>query len=96
MVEFSMLKRTTRRLLAVAVVLALALLVTHAASHWHSHEYDQDHCQICHVGHTAVPQTAAQVAVQATAQIARLALAIEFAPKLDFVGSLSIPRAPPA
>jgi hypothetical protein len=96
LITFDMVKRTTKRLLAVAVVLALALLVTHAASHWHSHEYDQDRCQICHVGHTAVPQAVAQVAMQATAQISRLALAIEFAPKLDFVGSLSIPRAPPA
>jgi len=91
-----MLKRTTKRLLAVAVVLALVLLATHAVSHWHSHAYDEDHCQICHVGHAAIPQAAAQVVVQAAAPVARLALAEEFAPELDFVGTLSIPRAPPA
>jgi hypothetical protein len=94
--EFKMVKRTTKRLLALAVILALALLVTHAASHWHSHAYDQDHCQICHVGHTTIPQARARVVVQPAGQISRLALAVEFAPKLDFVGSLSIARAPPA
>lgn len=91
-----MVKRTTKRLLAVAVVLALALLATHAVSDWHIHSHDEDHCQICHVGHAAIPQAAAEVAVQAAAPVARLALAEESAPKVDFVGTLSIPRAPPA
>jgi hypothetical protein len=91
-----MAKQTIKRLLAVTVLLALALLATHAVSHWHTHAYDEDHCQICHVGHAAIPQPAAQVAVKAAAPIARLALAEESAPELDFVGTLSIPRAPPA
>ena len=91
-----MVKRTTKRLLAVAIVVALVLLATHAVSHWHVHAYDEDHCQICHVGHAAIPQAAAQVAVQAAAPIARLALAEGSAPDLEFVGSPSIPRAPPA
>jgi hypothetical protein len=55
LIELDMVKRTTKPLLAVAVVLALALLATHAASHWHSHGYDQDHCQICHGGHAGIP-----------------------------------------
>ena len=91
-----MVKRTTNRLLAVAVIIALVLLITHAVSHWHSHAYDEDHCQVCHVGHAAIPQAAAQVAVQAATPIARVALAEKVAPQLDFVGTLSIPRAPPA
>jgi hypothetical protein len=95
-VESRMTKRIAKRLLAVVVVLAVAMLATHAVSHWHSHEYDEDHCQICHVGHAAIPQAAAQVAVQAPVPTVRLALAEEFTPELDFVGTLSIPRAPPA
>ncbi len=91
-----MLKRTTKRLLAVAVVIALALLTTHAVSHWHSHAYDEDNCQVCHVGHAVIPQAAPHVAVQAATPIARLAIVEESAPELDFVGTLSIPRAPPA
>jgi hypothetical protein len=89
-------KRTTKRLLTLALAFALALLVTHAVSHWHSTASDEDHCQVCHVGHAAIPQTAAQVAVQAPGPVATLALAQETRPDLDFVGTLSIPRAPPA
>ena len=94
--EPRMTKRVAKRLLAVAAVIALALLTTHAVSHWHSHAYDEDNCQVCHVGHAAIPQAAAKVAVQAATPIARVAPAEEFAPQLSFVGTLSIPRAPPA
>jgi hypothetical protein len=91
-----MVKRTTNRLLAIAVVLALGALSTHAVSHWHAHAYDEDHCQICHVGHAAIPQAAAQVAAQAPVPTVRLTVAKEFTSDLEFVGTLSIPRAPPA
>lgn len=91
-----MTKQVANRLLTVSLILAVALLATHAVSHWHGHSYDEDHCQICHVGHAAIPQAAAQMAVQAAAPIGRVALAEEVAPDLDFVGTLSIPRAPPA
>jgi hypothetical protein len=94
--EPRMTKRIAKRLLTVAAILALAALSTHAVSHWHSHAYDEDNCQVCHVGHAAIPQAAAQVAVQAATPIARVALAEEFAPNLEFVYTLSIPRAPPA
>jgi hypothetical protein len=91
-----MAKQTIKRLLAVALVLAVALLATHAVSHWHLHVYDETHCQVCHVGHAAIPQPATQVAVQAPGPITPLALAEEFTPDLEFAGTLSIPRAPPA
>jgi hypothetical protein len=94
--EFKMSKRTTNRLLAVVAILAVALLATHAVSHWHTQAYDEDHCQICHVGHAAIPQPAVQVAAQAPAPIARVTLAGELAPRPDFVYTVSIPRAPPA
>jgi hypothetical protein len=94
--ESRMTKRIANRLLAIAAIFALAVLATHAVSHWHSHAYDEDHCQICHVGHAAIPQPAAQIAVQPAAPTARLALAANFAPGLDFAGTPSIPRAPPS
>ena len=94
--EPRMTKRIAKRLLTVAAILALAALSTHAVSHWHDHAYDEDHCQVCHVGHAAIPQAPAQVAVQVAAPIARITLAEEFAPNLEFVYTLSIPRAPPA
>jgi len=91
-----MTKRVANRLLIAAAILALAVLATHAVSHWHSHAYDEDNCQICHVGHAAIPQPAVQVAEQAPAPVAHLAIDNESAPRLDFVGTPSIPRAPPA
>jgi hypothetical protein len=94
--ETSFTKRIARRLLAVAAILALAALSTHAVSHWHDHAYDEDHCQVCHVGHAAIPQPAAQVALQAPTPVAHVAVDNESAPQLDFVGTPSIPRAPPA
>jgi hypothetical protein len=95
-VESRITKRIANRLLAVTAILALALLATHAVSHWHTNAYDEDHCQVCHVGHAAIPQPAAEVALQAPAPVARLAVGDESVPQLDFVGTLSIPRAPPA
>jgi len=91
-----MTKRITNRLLAVAAVLAVVALSTHAVAHWHTHSFHEDHCQVCHVGCAAIPQAAAQVAGHAAAPTARLALAKELAPRIDFVGTPSIPRAPPA
>ena len=91
-----MTKRMARRLLAVTLVLAVALLATHAVSHWHPRAYDEAHCRVCHTGQAAIPQTAAQIAVQAPVPIATLALGEGIRPDLDFVGTLSIPRAPPA
>jgi hypothetical protein len=93
---FVMAKRTTKRLLAVALVLAVALLATHAVSHWHPRAYDEAHCRVCHTGQAAIPQAAAQLAVQTPVPIATLALGEEVGPDLDFAGTPSIPRAPPA
>jgi hypothetical protein len=96
LIDSAIAKRIARRLLAVVVLLALALLATHAVSHWHNQSYDEDNCQICHLGHAAIPQPAPQVAVQAATPVARLAIGDESAPHPDFVGTPSIPRAPPA
>jgi hypothetical protein len=86
----------TRRLLAVALMLALAVLAAHAVSHAHANAYDEDHCQICHVGHAAIPQPGPQVALLAPALVARFTIGDAAAPRLEFVGTSSIPRAPPA
>ena len=90
-----MAKRITLRLLAVALILTVCALGTHAVVHWDGHAYDEQHCQVCHIGHAAVPQTAAQVSLQAPVPIARFAHVEELAPYLVPVRTLSIPRAPP-
>jgi hypothetical protein len=91
-----MTKRLTRYLLAVALILSVGALGTHAVAHWHAHPYDEDHCQICHIGHAAIPRPAIQMAAQSPSPISRFALAEDFTPDLEAVRTLSIPRAPPA
>ena len=91
-----MTKRVIKGLLGVALVLAVALLATHAVSHWHTLAGDEQHCQVCHVGHAAVPQPTTQVAAQAPIAVARLTPAEDFHLDLEESRSLSIPRAPPA
>ncbi len=91
-----MAKRTTRRLLAIVLALGVALLATHAVSHWHPHADDEAHCRVCHTGQAAIPQAAPQIAMQVPAPIANLALGEAVRPDLDFAGTPSIPRAPPA
>jgi hypothetical protein len=92
----AMVNRIIRRLAGVALIVAVALLATHAISDWHAHTYDEDHCQVCHVGHSAIPQAAPQVAVQSPAPVAALTPAPETKPHYEIAGSPSIPRAPPA
>ncbi len=91
-----MAKRITLRLLAVALILTVCALGTHAVAHWHGHAYDEQHCQVCHIGHAAIPQPAVQSAIQAPLPVARFALAEQSTPDLEPVRTLSIPRAPPA
>ena len=91
-----MTKRVTKGLLGVVLMLAVALLATHAVSHWHTEAGNEQNCQVCHVGHAAIPQPAVQVATQAPAPVARFAPTEDFHLDLEESRSLSIPRAPPA
>jgi hypothetical protein len=96
LVESGMPRRLTLCLLAVALILTVGALGTHAVAHWDGHAYDEQHCQVCHIGHAAVPQPPVQSAVQAPVLVARFALAEQSTPDLEPVRTLSIPRAPPA
>jgi hypothetical protein len=91
-----MVKQISRRVLAVALILTLGALATHALAHWHAQASNEQHCQICQVGHAAPPQAAAPVAIQAPVPVARFVLAEHFVSKLDPVYTPSNPRGPPA
>jgi len=91
-----MAKRLSRHLLAIALILAVGALGVHAVAHWHAHSYDDQHCQICHVGHAAVPQPVVQIGVQAPLPVARFTPTEDFSLDLEASFTLSIPRAPPA
>ena len=58
--------------------------------------YDEQHCQTCHIGHAAIPQPAAQVAVLAARSDRSFAAADEFRDPHFDSSYPSIPRAPPA
>jgi hypothetical protein len=91
-----MLKRVSLRLLAVALILTISALTTHALAHWHAQAADEQHCQICQVGHVATPQATAPAAIEAPVPVARFVAAERFVPKLDPVETPSNPRGPPA
>ncbi len=91
-----MAKRITTRLLAATLILVVALLGVHAASHWHTRASDDQHCQACHVGHAAIPQPAAQATDLAPVTVARFVATARSSPDFDAIRTPSVPRAPPA
>jgi Fe-S-cluster-containing hydrogenase component 2 len=88
-------KRIALRLLAVALILSVGLFAMQAAGHWHGHSSDEQHCQVCHTGHVAVAQPAAQIKTQSPVTVARFAVSQDQKLSLDPVCSHRIPRAPP-
>ena len=85
-----------RRVLAVALVLTIGALTTHALAHWHAQASNEQTCQICQVGHVATPQAAAPTAIQAPAPVERFVAAEHFVANLSPVETPSNPRGPPA
>ena len=91
-----MAKRVIRGVLAVALILTLSALTTHALAHWHAQAANEQHCQVCQVGHAATPQTSAPVAAQIPVPVVRFIAAENFVPSIDAVYTPSNPRGPPA
>jgi hypothetical protein len=83
------------RFLAVALVLSVAILGAQALGHWHDNPLDEQHCQVCHLGHVAVPQLAVAARLHSPAPVARFAPAEIPALAFEPVLTPSIPRAPP-
>jgi hypothetical protein len=91
-----MLKRSIRTTLALALILTLGALTTHALAHWHAEASSEQHCQICQVGHVATPQAAAPAAREVPVPVVRFVAAEHFVPSVDPVRTPSNPRGPPA
>jgi hypothetical protein len=87
--------RIAARLLAVALILCIGLFAAQAAGHWHGHESDEQHCQVCHIGHVAVPQPVTQVAVLAPVPVARFTPRTQKIVRFETLSTHRIPRAPP-
>jgi hypothetical protein len=90
-----MKKRLASRLLAVALILSVALFAMQTAGHWHGRASDEQHCQVCHLGHAAVPQPAARIALLAPATVARFVAANEKSGEFETLCTHRSPRAPP-
>jgi hypothetical protein len=88
-------KQFALRLVAVALILSVGLFAMQTAGHWHGHASDEQHCQVCHVGHVAVPQPAAQMALLAPVAVARFTAATEKQVRFESICTHRIPRAPP-
>jgi hypothetical protein len=95
-IEFDVAKRTTKRLLAVTLILTLGLLGLHAAIDWHARGDDALRCQICQIAHATAPQSAVQIVAQTLFPITRFTPAEDYSPYTEGSHTLSIPRAPPA
>src|SRR5271168_139887 len=74
-VDLKMRKQFVLRLVAVALILSVELFAMQTAGHWHGHASDEQHCQVCHTGHIAVPTPAAQIETQSPVTVARFAIA---------------------
>jgi hypothetical protein len=85
------------RLLALPLILAVFVLGTQAVTHSHGLSHDEDHCtcQVCHVGHAAIPQPEAQTQITAPLLMARFAPAEALSLLPEPTDIESIPRAPP-
>jgi hypothetical protein len=90
-----MKKRLASRLLAVALILSVGLFAMQTAGHWHGRASDEQHCQVCHLGHAAVPQPAARVALLAPATVVRFVAANEKSGEFETLCTHRSPRAPP-
>jgi hypothetical protein len=85
----------TRRALAILLMLSVCVFVAQGVNHSHSDGSDERHCQVCHIGHAAIPKPAAQPFSTAYFPVERFALSRELPPSIETPFSQRIPRAPP-
>lgn len=86
---------TTKRILALLVMLSVCAFIAQGVNHSHADGSDERHCQVCHVGHSAIPKPAAQPLSTAQFPVVRFAQLGELAPTVETVFTQRIPRAPP-
>jgi len=93
-----MTRKIASRLLTTILLLAVCAFATQGVAHSHDLTHDEDHCtcQVCHVGHAAIPQPAHSAATHSAPLVARFIPAEESAAAAEPIATPSIPRAPPA
>jgi len=86
---------TTRRLLTLLLTLSVCVFIAQGVNHWHADGADEQHCQVCHASHTAVPRPVIQAITKAPFPVARFAGFRELLFDFEPVFTQRIPRAPP-
>lgn len=86
----------TKRILAILLMLSVCAFVAQGVNHTHTDGSDERHCQVCHIGHAAIPKPAAQPLSSSQFPIARFAQVRELPLEIEAVFTQRIPRAPPA
>jgi hypothetical protein len=85
----------TKRVLAILLMLSVCLFVAQGVNHSHADGSDERHCQVCHIGHAAIPEPAAHPLSGIQFPVARFVLVREQQPAIEPVFTQRIPRAPP-
>jgi hypothetical protein len=85
----------TKRAVAILLMLSVCVFVAQGVNHSHADGSDERHCQVCHVGHAAIPKPAAQPLTGIQFPIARFAFVRVLPPNIEPVFTQRIPRAPP-
>jgi hypothetical protein len=93
-----MAMKITPRLLTAVLVLAVCAFATQGVAHSHGVTHDEDRCtcQVCHIGHAAIPQPTHSTDAHSSPLIDRFVPAEESAVAAEVIATPSIPRAPPA
>lgn len=67
-------RRTSRRLLAVLMAVAVLSFGLQAAGHWHNRSYEDQHCRVCHFAHSVTIDLSHASALPLPEVITRLAV----------------------
>jgi hypothetical protein len=92
-----MARKIISRLVTITLVLAVCAFATQGVAHSHGVTHDEDRCtcQVCHIGHAAIPQAAHSSNINSSLLIARFVPAEESEVAAEAIATPSIPRAPP-
>jgi hypothetical protein len=92
-----MAKKLASRLLTTLLLLAVCAFATQGVAHSHGVTHDEDNCtcQVCHIGHAAIPQSTHSGEILSSPLLVRLILIEESEVAAEIIATPSIPRAPP-
>ncbi|HUO35321.1 MAG TPA: hypothetical protein VMU43_10055 [Candidatus Acidoferrum sp.] len=82
--------------MSLVLILVVSALGMHALIHWHGQSFDDQHCQVCHIGHVSIPVPAAYLTFHAPLAVARVSPGTASFFLAEQFSEHCSPRAPPA